>query len=205
MRSKLLMISSLLMPCFLCEHIAAMEIEYRQYFDHVKYPFTKALDVFKAFSSSLEERESEEAKHRDEEGNFLIDYERMRVCDVSNTAGAPLYSEVINEIRPLFVMIASLQPIVMNFKGNYLQDEGVIALADFILESPLLKNQLKKLDLSNNRFKPSCLPKLKELVEKCPQLETLNIAINYIKTDEVDQAFQELSSDKRKIIDFAPY
>lgn len=205
MRNRSLIIGTLLSSSFFCSHSVAMEAEYVTQQTH-GYPFTKAnIEAFKTFVSTWEERESEEAKNRDEEGNFLIDYERMRVCDIHNNAGAPFYSEVIDEIRPLFAMVAPSQPIVMNFKGNYLQDQGVSAIVDFVLENSLLKNQLKKLNLSNNRFKASCLPKLKDLVEQCPHLEKLNIAINYISTDEVNQAFQTLSSDKKRIIDFAPY
>jgi len=201
MRSKSLIINSLLSSCFLCGHSMAME----SYMYDTGYTFTKAnLDAFKALTSSLEERESAEAKHRDEEGNFLIDYSDMRVCDVQAST-ASHYSQVFEEIRPLFAMVTPSQPIVMNFAGNFLQDEGISALVDFVIENPLLKNKLRRLDLSNNRFRASCLTKLKDLVEQCPYLKTLNIAINYISADEVNQAFQALSSDKKRVIHFAAY
>lgn len=202
MRRKPLLINSLFAWSFLCGQSMAMET---QYSDTGRYPFTKAnLDALRAFTSSLEEREYEETKHRDEEGNFLIDYERMRVCDIG-TSLASHYSQVFDEIRPLFQMVGPSQAIVMNFAGNFLQDEGISAVVDFVLENPLLKNRLRRLDLSNNRFRAGCLPKLKDLVEQCPYLEKLNIAINYISTNEVNQAFQGLSIDKRSIVDFAPY
>ncbi|CAO4845484.1 MAG: hypothetical protein FADNKDHG_01359 [Holosporales bacterium] len=161
------------------------------------------LSTIRTFVSDLEieEYNSKKARHCDENGNFVIDYSRMRVCDVKSSDTSH-YSEVFDKIRQLFWMVDTSQPILMNFSGNYLTDDGVSALVDFILQNQPLKNQLKVLNLSNNRFGSSALIKLRPFVEQCPRLEKVNISINLISNTEVNQAFQGVPASK---IYFAPY
>lgn len=162
-----------------------------------------SIDKLKAFIARFEgqqELNTAKARHCDREGNFHIDYSRMRVSDFKGL-GSPHYSEVFEEIKKLFVMIDPLQNIIMNFAGNYLTDEGVGALVDFILENSQLKDHLKVLDLSNNRFGASALVKLKSMVEQCRSFENLDIAINLVSGTEVSQVFSGLTSK----VHFAPY
>lgn len=156
------------------------------------------IDELKALIARFEGQQglnSEKALHCDEDGNFCIDYSRMRVSDFKGL-GSPHYSEVFEDISRLFGIIEPSQHIIMNFAGNYLTDEGVGALVDFVLANQKLKDYLKVLDLSNNRFGSSALAKLKPLVEQCPSLEKLNISINLVSDAEVKQVFRGLHSSK---------
>jgi hypothetical protein len=159
------------------------------------------LDTFRAIVAKLEageEYKTEKARHCDNEGNFIIDYSRMQVSDWKAPANLH-YSQAFDEIRRLFRMIEQ-QPIIMNFSGNYLTDDGVNALVDFILANPKLKDRLKSLDLSNNRFRYSALDKLLNLVENCPSLERLNLSVNYFGFEELKRA--GLNTEK---VYFVPY
>jgi len=138
---------------------------------------------------------------------FLMDYSNMRLCDgvTASIPGAKShFSKVFVEVQPLLYIVAQARYVVMKFRANLLGDEGISALANFIMENSVLKDRLKLLDFSNNRFTSNCLSKVKDLVEQCPNLEYLSISSNIVSPNEFNQAFQTLSTEKRSVVDFSP-
>ncbi len=157
----------------------------------------------------LTEAEARESRMSKEGENLVIDHSHERICDVNlnlkgNGSYPKHYSVVLDDLqRPINVTSSKL--IDLHLQSNYLEDEGVGAITEFILRNDFLKNNLRVLDLSHNRFTKTSLPTLRSLVESCPNLEALDISINYVGVNDFDTEFSKLSSPLLSKVIFSVY
>lgn len=126
---------------------------------------------------------------------IIFDYSASKVSDIVNHPSLRNITDVLQEIG------ASLKdrihkPINISLKDNYLTDNGIEIISDFILNNSFINNNLAQLDLSNNRFTEKSLPKLKNVLDNCPNLN-LDIAINYIGFNDFAKVFGDPSVRKR--------
>ncbi|MDP2193706.1 MAG: hypothetical protein Q8K36_04205 [Alphaproteobacteria bacterium] len=166
---------------------------------HITSTVLMQMSEFIAHSIEVENNQIKREKYIDADGNFLIDYSHMGVCDYNNSSSLH-HAVVFETIKNDLLCMVEQRPIIMNFHGNYLTSEGIKALVIFIKNNELLKAKLIHLDISNNRFRSDVLPDLKDLLTVCPQLIMLNVAINYISSQDLKDA--ELTDSR---VFFTPY
>jgi len=122
-----------------------------------------------------------------------LDYSHSRVYSRPAPSAKPI-QEVQKEIEKELEFYKS-GSIKLFLKGNFLEDEGTKSLVDFILGNQILQDNLRFLDLSNNRITKNSLGGLKSLLEKCPNLH-LKLSINYISFSELREVFRSDFSDR---------
>ena len=94
------------------------------------------------------------------------------------------YSKVLEELLREVGGQEENKPITIILAENYLEDDSIQKIISFVLSKTYIRDNLVEFDVSNNRFKRPDLSALKSLVELCPRLARLNIAINYISSSE---------------------
>ena len=120
------------------------------------------------------------------EDEIVIDYKRKRVSDFKD-ALCVYYPQVLQAISDRTETLTTDKPIRVELAENYLTDEGVQRVVEFILSHDYVRRNLSALNLSNNRVTKAGLSKLRDLVDQCPNLN-LDVSINYI----TDQDFKEV-------------
>jgi len=124
----------------------------------------------------------------DESNPLDLDYSASQIYH-KPTRSTKYAREVFQEIENILKTYNS-GPISLSLKENYLNDEGIKEVHDFILSKEALKNNLTSLDLSNNRLTKDSLEILKRLLENCPNLK-LDLSINLISSKDLRSSFDE--------------
>ena len=87
-----------------------------------------------------------------------------------------IYSESFNRWSPITLILAK----------NYLEDDGIRDVCEFIQSHEILKKNLKVIDISKNCLTPKSLKYIKTLLNYC-SLEHLNLSINYLTVEDVSK------------------
>lgn len=146
------------------------------------------------------------AEKQDDKKEIVIDYRHRGICDVDEESILTLsYKRVLDELSQESDERREGRPISVFLAENYLEDDTLEKIVSFILEKSYLRDNLVELDVSNNRFSKLGLPILRCLVDQCPKLNKLNIAINYISYPEFIAVFGDLSVPKKEKIKFSVY
>jgi len=115
----------------------------------------------------------------------IIDFSRTRLCTWDENEP----NHIKNALKEMKSIINSASfnrslPITLDLEGNYLEDEGVRMVCEFIQGYEILKKNLKVIDISNNRFTGNSLANIQILIEVC-DLKLLNLSINYLSVEDV--------------------
>jgi len=117
----------------------------------------------------------------------------MRLCTWAENINEPNHIENALEEMKSIITSASFNrslPITLDLQGNYLEDDGVCRVCEFIQGHKILKDNLKVIDISNNRFTAKSLEYIKILLEVC-DLKLLDLSINYLSVQDVRERIGE--------------
>lgn len=139
-----------------------------------------------------------------ERQDLIIDYRHRGVCGVKSFFTLH-YSEVLGDLSEKINAQTTDRPVIVSLAENYLEDEEMQKIVEFIMSSDYIKKNLVEFDISNNRLKKQGVLSLKNLIEHCPRLDRLNVAINYVSTSEFNEIFGSLPSIQKSKVRFSVY
>ena len=123
----------------------------------------------------------------------IIDFSRTRLCTWAENINEPNHIENALEELKSIITSASFNrsfPITLDLEGNYLEDDGVCRVCEFIQGHKILKDNLKVIDISNNRFTAKSLECIQILLKVC-DLTLLNLSLNYLSEKDLRKRFGE--------------
>ena len=123
----------------------------------------------------------------------------------SNITGKNLH-KVLNALQKAQESLQEKStPLIIRLAENNLQENDVILLCSRILENKHLCANLESFELANNLLQDGILPSLKQILERCPKLQLLDVAINYINSETVEKVFHDVAPSILKKFKYNPY
>lgn len=106
------------------------------------------------------------------------------------------FNRILNEIDRISTEERPIK-IKINLNENYLRDESIFELLEFLKNNSKITKYLALINLTNNRLTQDCFPAIEEMLSLCPNLK-INITSNNILKGGFKQS--SLSENNRVIL-----
>lgn len=125
---------------------------------------------------------------------LVFDYREFGIVDstFSNYEDIQLFKNVIKKLNNRLEEMNScnykFNKIKINFSENYIGNDSITELREFLEKNKVLQNHLISLDISNTQITSSCFFEIEKILNICSKIQ-INISYNNILLKEFKQKF----------------